>query len=162
VSAFLRLFSVLALAWFVAACAARRPASTAAGAAREPVSAPPVAAVVEAAKEARAAELVRWVEDAPAEAGRWLARQPAEPAFDAALCSLATHPEVVVPHPEFAVAQAARIIDDGLRLAVLAEVVSTWARIDADTARARVARLERIDGLERAHLNELLADAAAE
>lgn len=124
-------------------------------------STPPGAAADSAPAGTPPDELVRWVDAAPADASLWLSRQAPAPALDSALAALATHPEVLVPRPAFAADQAGRIADAGLRLAALSEVLSTWARFDPDAARLRLAKLDRIDDLERSHLQELLADASA-
>lgn len=150
--------AVLAFAVLGLACA-RRQTNRAAMAPVLP-SVPSSAAIVPPALD-RSAELARWIEEAPAAAARWFAGQPADAALDATRASLATHPDVLVTSPAFAAEQAARIADADLRLAAFAEVISTWARIDADAARARLACMECLDDLERTHLHELLADAAA-
>lgn len=143
------------------ACACRREPHDVASAAPPAPPSTSGARLVPEPEPDRARELALWVDEAPGDAACWLARQPAAPVLDGALAALATHPDVLVPRPAFAADQAARIADADLRLAAVAEVLSTWARIDVDAARARLVRLDRIADLERAHLHELLADAVA-
>lgn len=154
----------LALALLAGACACRHPDAErpprAGGVNAAPASTASTKAVP-AAAAAPAVDLTRWIEDAPEEAAVWIARQPSGPGLDARLAAVSTHPDILVSSPAFAADQAARIVDADLRRATLAEVVSTWGRIDVAAARERVMRLDRIDDIERSHLHELLADIAA-
>lgn len=88
----------------------------------------------------------------------WLLSQPDSPRLDAALAESVLRPEILVSYPAFAAAQAARISAPDLRRATLAEVYSTWMKIEPRAARRSLVIASVLPPIERAHLHELLAE----
>lgn len=99
----------------------------------------------------------KWIVQAPEAAGQWLTQSASHPDFEFAVSAVATDRALVENSPDLALAWAATIRNESLRVESVAQILVQWSSRNANAATAYLNGATQFTEAERAELRRRLS-----